>query len=211
MRLGIPSTAVLLAAAMFVARPSSAQTDNKIAIGANIEYDKSEQWSTHPHDGPGILFRLGHAQEGWGLRYGLNWYSAHLTLGSDTAIERNTLGELHVRPFMGGVGYTHMFGRGHSVAFNLLGGYALTGFAIEDPSKPNPKVFGLTSHSSATPVIKPEVSIWVDLSRKFGANFSTGYMYARPKVTVATPSGQDVHAVRADMLMVKFGVVYKLF
>jgi hypothetical protein len=59
--------------------------------------------------------------------------------------------------------------------------------------------------------VKPEVSTWIDVSDKVGLNVSIGYMVARPTVTLTTALGSDPRAVRADVVMVKVGLVYSMF
>lgn len=124
------------------------------------------------------------------------------------------LGELRIRPFMGGYGYTYAIGR-TALEANLLGGYAFTSFHLA-PSAPD--VYrdrlgarSLDADAHNTFVLKPEVGFWVDLSRNVGLNVSAGYMIARPKVTVRSSLGDSAQRFRADMVMLRVGAVYKIF
>ncbi len=65
--------------------------------------------------------------------------------------------------------------------------------------------------TSNTIVVKPELSLWRDLSEKMGLRASVGYMVARPQITVSSTAGVDKRRVNADMLMFKVGVVYSIF
>jgi hypothetical protein len=69
----------------------------------------------------------------------------------------------------------------------------------------------LTTDVSNTFVLKPEVSAWVDLTRKIGFNVSAGYTVARPEVTVLSSAGRDTRSIRADMFTLRVGAVYTVF
>src|SRR5437868_206117 len=77
--------------------------------------------------GPGLLWRFGHGSEGWGFHWGLNWYAVNI----DRPIAGVTteLGELHVRPFMAGYGYTHVVHR-LNVTSAVLAGYAFGAISL---------------------------------------------------------------------------------
>src|SRR5207237_1549599 len=96
--------------------------------GGNVTSHVPGEATAHGSSGVGLLWRFGHSSTGWGWTYGLNWFSTDLDRsigGRDTE-----LGELRVRPFMGGYGYTLVFGPA-AVSANLLGGYAFTSFRLE--------------------------------------------------------------------------------
>ena len=61
-----------------------------------------------------------------------------------------------------------------------------------------PRTTKSVSTSNAV-VMKPELSLWIDLSRKVGLNINTGYMIARPRVTVSSTAGTGTNRVKADM------------
>jgi len=60
-------------------------------------------------------------------------------------------------------------------------------------------------------VLRPEVSTWIDVTRKIGINLSFGYTVARPEVTIRTSAGTDSRRIRADMFTLRFGAVYSIF
>jgi hypothetical protein len=69
----------------------------------------------------------------------------------------------------------------------------------------------ITADASNTLVLKPEVSVWRDLSEKIGVRASVGYLIARPHIAVRSTLGEDKRRVNADMLMFKVGMVYSIF
>ncbi|HUR32749.1 MAG TPA: hypothetical protein VM032_03085 [Vicinamibacterales bacterium] len=191
----------------------SAQSEGSFGVGVSVSAKGGTDERTLGHVNPGLLWRFGHGRNGWGWEYGLSWYSADLREPIEAAPA--DFGELHVRPFLGGYGYGRRIGRRTAVTARLLGGYALTSFELQ-PSFNDAyrRVRGadtVTTEVSNTFVVKPEVSAWVDLSRKIGLNVSLGYMVARPEVTVTSSLGRDARHVRADMLMFKVGAVYSIF
>lgn len=106
---------------------ATAQTDNRFAIGAELTIRTSDHASqedaAHGQFGPGLLWRFGNGRPGWGFHWGLNWYAVDI----DRPIggQMTELGELRLRPFMGGYGYTYRVTRRLNVSANVLGGYAL--------------------------------------------------------------------------------------
>lgn len=191
---------------------ASAQTGGKLALGADVSTRVSRNDDASGHVGVGLLWRFGHAKSGWGWHWGLNWYSTDLdrSIGG-AAID---LGELHVRPVMAGYGYTHLFGR-TAITATALAGYAYSSMSLTPAAtaafRDRLGAQSVSVDAANTLVFKPEVSAWYDINRKFGLKVSGGYMVARPRVTVRSTLGEDRRTVRADMLMLKAGVVYSIF
>jgi hypothetical protein len=208
-RIGIATLAVTAA----IAPSAYAQSDdNRFAIGGNFGVRIPPANDARGSKDIGLLWRFGHSETGWGWTSGLNWFSTDVQ--QTVAGSRMELGELRVRPFMGGYGYTYAMGR-TALEANLLGGYAFTSFRLA-PSAPD--VYrdrlgarALSADAGNTFVVKPEVGLWVDLSGKVGLNMSAGYMIARPKVTIRSSLGDTTPRFRADMFMLRIGAVYKLF
>jgi hypothetical protein len=191
------------------AAPAGAQTASRVAVGASISKDTGGI----PLPGASklaVLWRLGSGDEGWGFRYGLNWYSTEI---DDRLSEAMPLGKLRVRPFMAGYGYAHRFGRVR-VSANLLGGIALNSFSVDEALEASAARVGappLAADVSNSLVLRPEVSTWIDLNGRIGLNITAGYMLTRPTVTVTGPLGQRRQTLRGDMMTIKAGVVYSIF
>jgi len=186
--------------------------DGSVAIGANIGLRSAIGPESRGGKTLGFIWRLGRGQDGWGIRYGLNWYSTHLQTEIDD--EQQAFGEMKVRPLMGGYGYGRRFGRTF-VSANMLAGVAFTSFSLSDAADRayRSKLLASSLHADATHpfVVRPEVSAWIDVSRRIGVNISAGYTFARPHVTIEGPGGKEERRVRADMFTVKIGAVYSIF
>ena len=191
---------------------AEAQTQNKFAVGANFSQKAAPDETSRGHKSIGLLWRIGRGSEGWGWKYGLNWYSTDL----DRSLEgdHEAFGELRLRPFMGGYGYTKFFGPA-KVSANLMAGYSFNSF---DVASTFANAYGrlrsansVDAEASNSFVLKPEVSTWFDVNRKIGINVSGGYMIARPDVTVTSSAGRERRNVRADTFMFKVGAVYSIF
>lgn len=191
---------------------ANAQSDGFIAVGGAVVARASQQADVQDAHGPAFVVRLGPRGEGWGPRFGFNWYSTRL----DRALSGEALpfGSLRVRPLLVGYGYTLRRGATR-VSFNMKAGYALTSFRLQP-------VFSTASRSAlgtgpirADPsnviVLKPEVDTWIDLSRKLGLNINAGYLRARPTLELTTEGGFERQRVRADMFLFQVGVAYSIF
>lgn len=196
------------------AAPAAAQSAGKVAVGGAVGTRFAPSSTVGgDHFGVSLLWRLGHSQEGFGWEWGLNWFSSDVdhSFGGAPAFD---LGDLRIRPLMAGYGYTHLIGP-TAIKGSIQGGYAFTSFEAE-PSAAGVYQAALGARSFSTDVsntfvVRPQFSVWHDLSRKVGLNVTAGYMIARPTLTVSTTLGEERQRVRADMFMLKMGVVYSVF
>ena len=199
---------------------SSAQDDvpekNRFALGAEFKVKTSDRASQEDYArgqlGPGLLWRFGTSKPGWGFHWGLNWYSVVLERPVGGSVVE--LGELHIRPVMAGYGYTYRIHR-YAITADVLGGYAIGTIKISDPaSAAYQRAQGVASaeaNATNTVVLKPEIGVWYDVTRKLYVNLNAGYMMARPDVEIVTTAGVDKRKARADQFIVKVGMVYSLF
>ena len=199
------------------ALPAFAQTKNQFAIGGEFKVRATDRTSqddyAHARLGPGPLWRFGRGHEGWGFHWGLNWYAIDI----DRAIggQATALGELKIRPFMAGYGYTYGMTPRFNITSKMLGGYAFGSMGLAptavDAYRSRLGAEAVTIESSNTLVLKPEIGAWYDLNTKVGLNVNFGYIMARPDVTVSSTAGTDKRSVRADQFILKAGVVYSIF
>lgn len=199
---------------------ASAQDDtppkNRFALGGEFKIKTSDRASGEDYArgqlGPGLLWRFGTPKTGWGFHWGLNWYAVEIERPIGGSVTE--LGELHVRPLMAGYGYTHVVRR-YAITADVLGGYAIGSIQISDPaSAAYRRTLGVPSaEAKATNslVIKPEVGVWYDVTKKVYLNVNAGYMLARPDVEIVTAAGIDRRKTRADQFILKVGLVYSLF
>jgi len=205
---------LLLLAMLFAATPAVfAQTTGKFALGAQVSKRGSTGPEAHGHLGLGLLWRVGHSKTGFGWDLGLNWYSADV----DRSIGGNVtdLGELNIRPIMGGYGYTRLIGR-TAISARAYAGYGFSSARLApsavDAYHERLGAQSVTIDASNTVVLKPvEIGMWHDLSEKIGLKASFGYMVARPQITVRSSLGEDKRRMNADMFMLKVGLVYSIF
>jgi hypothetical protein len=194
------------------AAPVWAQSEGKFAIGGEFALKRPNSPETHGSHDFGPLWRFGHGDDGWGYHWGLNWYATDVDRSvAGTTVE---LGELRIRPFMAGYGYTYNI-RKASVTAALLGGFALTSMtlnpAANDAYRDRLGARSVDASAGAALVARPEVSVWYDVSRKIGVHVNAGYIVARPQVTVSSSLGDDRRRVRADIFSVKVGLAYAVF
>jgi hypothetical protein len=206
--------AVLLSLAIaFVSTTDAvAQSHNKFAIGAQLSTRTAAGPDNKGHVGVSLLWRFGQSKTGWGWHYGLYWFSTDLERsigGVDTEF-----GRLRVRPIMGGYGYTRVFGR-TAVTGKVMGGYAWTSMRISpvaiDAYHNLVGAQTISVDASNTIVVIPEVSAWYNINEKLGLKVSSGYVMARPNVSVSSSAGLDKRRVRADNVTFKVGMVYSMF
>lgn len=207
-RLGL----LLLAMVVSATPPALAQTRGKFAVGGQVSKRGSTGPEAHGHLGIGLLWRVGHSKTGFGWDFGLNWYSADVDRAIDGTV--TDLGELNIRPIMGGYGYTHVIGR-TSLSAKAFAGYGFSSATLapsaNDAYRDRFGAQSITIDASNTFVVKPEIGVWRDLSEKIGLRASFGYMVARPQIAVRSSLGEDKRRMNADMFMLKVGMVYSIF
>lgn len=189
---------------------------NRFALGGEFKIKTSDRSSEEDYArgqlGPGLIWRFGESKPGWGFHWGLNWYAVKLERPIGGAVTE--LGELHVRPIMAGYGYTHKIRR-YAITAAVLGGYAFGTIQISDPaSAAYRRTLGVASaeaNATNTLVLKPEVGVWYDVTKKVYLNVNAGYMTARPDVEIITSAGREARKARADQFILKVGVVYSIF
>jgi|GEM_PF-2233568 hypothetical protein len=194
------------------ATPALAQSEGKFAVGAQLSTRTALGPENGGHIGVSLLWRFGQSKTGWGWHYGLNWFGTDL---SRTIGGPNTdFGTLRVRPVMGGYGYTRVYGR-TSVTGKLMAGYAFSSMKLSDEAmdayRTRIGAQSITVKASNAVVVIPEINVWYNVNKKIGIRLSSGYVFARPDVTVTSTAGVDRRRVKADNLTFKVGMVYSVF
>jgi hypothetical protein len=101
------------------------------------------------------------------------------------------------------------------VTADVLGGYSLNNFTLapsaSDAYRDRLGALGVSVDARNALVAKPEVGVWIDVSKKVGININGGYVVARPSITVRSTLGEDTRRIRADMFVLHVGAVYSIF
>src|SRR4051812_43889496 len=202
-----------VATVLTFAPAARAQDDNTLAVGVNYTTRLADESGAHGSHGVGFAWRFRHSHTGWGWSAGLGWFASDIdrSVGGES-IE---LGELHVRPLMAGYGYTHSVGRRTSISAELIAGYAFVSFdqraSASDVYRDRLGAQALTLHTGNTFAVRPQTSVWFDMSKRVGVNLSAGYLVARPRLTVRSSLGEESARLHADMIVLTAGIVYKIF
>jgi hypothetical protein len=187
-----------------------AQEHNSFALGVNYTQRLATGSQAHADGGIGFSWRVGHSNQGWGWTYGLGWFENHVerSIGA-----RNVqLGDLTVRPLVGGYGYTHQINKRWFVTADLVGGVAFTTLDVAPAAA---EALGLAdgnrSHFRVIPIVRPELKAWYDLNNRWGLTIGGWYAFARPTITVDTLTARETFHLRADTFSISTGIVYRIF
>ena len=191
--------------------PAAAQTDSTLSLGGGVAHYHPIDDDAHDSTGFAIVYRFGRP-EGWRPAVGFNWFTTRFDAQvGDTKAE---LGDLRVRPIMGGYGYTMRRGR-VSVSASAIGGVAFNSF---EPSTSARIAYAdalnrvlLDVKAANSLVGRTEVVTWYDLNARFGLMAVVGYIAARPNVTIITDVGSEKRRLTADSLKFQVGVGYSIF
>src|SRR6476659_624179 len=139
-----------------------AQIDNKLAMGIRAIGQIADSSKTDGSVQFGIEWRWNHDKPGWGWQTELfNWFDTGVN--QPIAGQKVDLGKLHLRPFMGGYGYTWTRGRTVIIA-ELVAGYAFASFdldpAADDAYRARMGAHGVTTEAGNTFVVNPELIVW---------------------------------------------------
>jgi hypothetical protein len=189
-----------------------AQSENKLAAGLSATGQIADSSKTDGAVTFGMEWRFGHGRPGWGWEYAFNWFDTGVN--QLIAGQKVDLGHLHIRPFMGGYGYSWIHGR-TAITADLVAGYAFVTFDLEqaadDDYRARLGARSVTSKAGNTFVVYPEVHGWYDLTKRIGVKVSGGFMVARPSVTMYSSLGEDRRSINADTFMITVSVVHKIF
>ena len=205
--------AVALAGA---ALPAEAQTETRFAFGADFLVGASTHSEGQDRANSVLtvepLWRFGDFEPGWGPKFGLNWYAVDVQRVVGGAA--TTLGQVHIRPIMGGYGYTWMRGK-NTISVDALAGYAFSSMELADGTaaayQSRTGISVTDVDASNTFVFRPEIDFWHDINHLFGLNVNVGYMVARPAIALTTSAGIDKRTAHADQFQLRLGVVYSIF
>jgi hypothetical protein len=190
---------------------AAAEDTERLGIGGSITYlnPRTDELTRSPMTlRPLIRLQPG---EGWGLAAALNWFETDVDGGF--AGVNGKLGELQVRPLLVGAGYTLRHGRARTT-FSLVAGPAWSRLKIGAEVR---DAFAATARDIddtldvASFVVRPGVGFSYRIFPRADLTGFGGYMFNRPKFTVATPSGDVHNDWSADTLILSVGAVFVVF
>lgn len=134
-------------------------------------------------------FNFGLAPEhGLGLTMGFGWYTADLTLSGVSGDAE--VGDLRVRPLMGGVGYTWVKGK-VATGVSINAGVSFNSIRLDDQYRtffgPGAEVRADASNSFAA---RPQFRVEYAVARKLGVYTSVGYFFTEFDNVIETPRGR---------------------
>jgi NTE family protein len=153
---------------------------------------------------PGVVFRATRPH-GWGVVVDIGPQS--FEIAGDVDSQRVFLGDLRLWSFMGGVARSGIFGRSE-IAVGVSAGYGFAGF---DPSLESRDfygqrgLFGLEGDASNAWLVKPQASLWYNLSDRWAATVSASYITGRSTVSLAS-GGAVPFSKRVDASTFRIGV-----
>jgi len=134
-------------------------------------------------------FNFGLAPEqGLGFTLGFGWYTGDLTL-SRVSGDRE-VGDLRIRPFMAGVGYTWVKGK-LATGVSINAGISFNSIKLSDQYRtffgPGTEVRVDSSNSFAA---RPQLRVEYAVAKKVGVFSSAGYFFTEFDNTIETPVGR---------------------
>ena len=172
------------------------------AVTPNVDLGSS--WKISP------FIRNTPRRAGWGPSFGLNWYTGDIRVDVDGT--KVTLGEVKVRPVMGGVSYAIIKGR-TITNLSLVGGYAFNRARV---------TYALPEGTTASMrignawVARPNVGLTVALRPRLALIGSAGYVFSKPSLTIDIDrAGQPRQTVsgryHSDYFAATFGLAFSIF
>lgn len=193
---------------VLAARGASAQTGAYIALGPSVGANLSTSDQLSNTRSVGVAFRIPRP-EGISFAWDLGSQTSDF---SDPDLADAPLGVFTLRTFLAGVAYAHRAGRLETV-LTLTAGFASVGFELSDAGRAAfaPRFGAVTAHTPDNIAVFPKLTLWIDLTNRFGLTVSGGYLLARPTMAVGGAGGGQDIAVNADAIKINGGLVIKLF
>jgi hypothetical protein len=172
-----------------------------LAIGAAGAWSIPRREALKTRTSIGPLIKFG-APRGLGPAIGFDWFQANVqSVGGAT-----TLSRIHVKPLMGGLGYSFTRNR-LAVTPSIVGGYAFNSLTVTDTGVSR----GLPVEVDNSFVWRIGVSSWYDLTRRLVMNASIGYIMTGLRLTVLDEARLEHRDVSGDTTIVHVGVAYRIF
>jgi hypothetical protein len=182
-------------------------------VGIGVGVARYDPISSDGRTSQGIVvaYRWHSFRSGWGPTFGLDFHSTDFDQ-TFTGLEA-PLGSFRTRAVLAGFGHTRRFER-LSASASLNAGYAFNRFTVAGEAFPAFAQSGsplVGVHVDNSWIVKPDVAVWYDVFSHLGLGVSAAYLVERPKETITTASGTDVHHLKADSVELSAGVTVGLW
>ena len=190
--------------------PAGSFLKGRFLIGVNVTYsltpddDLGSHWSISP------FIRNTPRRLGGGRPSG----SAGTPATSPRRVDgrRTTLGEVKIRPLMGGIRYS--IGNGPlRTSFSLVGGYAFTSAEVTSAL---PSGTAASIDITDAWVVRPNVGLTYALTRRLALVGSVGYVFSKPTITITiNQQGRQPRRFsgpyRSDYVSITVGLAFSIF
>jgi len=172
-----------------------------LAIGASLGRSGPRAGALDSRVSVGPLIRFG-SPRGFGPALAMNWFQTTL----EASPESDVVSHIHVRPIMGGLGYTWAF-ESVSVSPSIVGGVAFNSLSVPETGEAG----RIAIEVGNSLVWRPGVSVWIDVNRRAAVSLSMGYVVTGLRVTFLENGRLVKRDVTGNTAIVHAGVAYKLF
>lgn len=180
---------------------------DRLGVGVQVTFDSPQTGGSSISPRPFMTFGTG---AGLGPAVGFNWLTINVDSGSTG--NARTLAGLNVRPIMGGINYTKLFGTLALTAggmagwsFNSLHSIAVT------PNNGVPASYSVSMNDAVA--VKGEVTALQRITSRTRVQASVGYLYVSRQSSIDVSSGSTVDHIALHLSSVRgqVGFVYVLF
>lgn len=204
----IPAAAALLIVCA-AAAPASAQRRFGVDAGVSVTWVEpaSDELSTKARVRP--LVRLT-PRRGWGPAGAFNWFDADVD--GTLAGVGGPVGELRIRPLMGGVGYTIGSDRA-TATFSVVGGPSWNRIEFDEAFRDRLGAAGVPVDSRYTGVsvaVRPGASVTWTLAPRLHLTGFGGYLINRPAFDIQGVADDEARW-SANSVVLSVGIVYSIF
>jgi hypothetical protein len=203
---------------VLLAPPAQAQTGKHVAVGAGIKEHYYINDAFHQRNpSPSFIYRARlhpDKPDGWTWepKGGLGWFRADSDMGVGGTLTH--LGKLRSRPLMGGIERAYRRGP-MKVGTSIVGGPAFNHFSLDQAAvtayrdRLGTDLTSIKANKSLA--VRPELSLWYDLSGRFALHSSVTYLYDRPKVKTTASGVTTSQTWKADHINFQVGLAVGLF
>lgn len=212
-------TIAALVLSVVMATAAHAQPGQRLALGAGVGFhsysDKSFS-SPNPSVLPEYHFGLTPHSDREGLSFGLKGGIGYSNPDRNDVIAgaETRSGKLRLVPVMVGAGPSYRTGP-LRLGVGVVAGPSFNKFSVDDAARAAYRErLGATLNSidvQNSVAVRPDASLWYDLTPSLGLHTSVGYTYNRPKVKTTVDGTTTSERWKLDKLGYQIGLAYGVF